>query len=343
MPTFSATPTRRTALAGLGAFTLVLAGGARAQGSGIRVRHAQGEVLLPAAPQRVAVFDLATLDILLALGVQAVGVPQVRMPAYLASQGADKPPAIGTLFEPDHDAVRAVRPDLIIVAGRSSAKYDELSKIAPTLDLSTSTQGFVASVAQNVLLLGRLFGRPEQAAAQAEQLLAAVRRLNTKGDKAGRGLLLFAAGSGLAPQPAHTRFGILYELVGIQPAITAADLPAAQPRAARQPAPAAGSPEAAEADARRARQALEQEQRLARLLAERNPDWLFVLDRPSATGGEPVAPARLAGNAAVLKSTAWQKQQVVHLDAPTWYLVGGGLTALHNSIGQIESAFDASR
>src|SRR5690606_5252700 len=45
--------------------------------------HAQGRTVLPAAPRRVAVYDLAALDMLLALGIEPVGVPQVTPPAYL--------------------------------------------------------------------------------------------------------------------------------------------------------------------------------------------------------------------------------------------------------------------
>ena len=104
--------------------------------------------------------------------------------------------------------------------------------------------------------------------------------------------------------------------------------------------PAAGTPEAALAEQARTRQAEQQEARLASLLGQRDPDWLFVLDRNAATGGPAVAGKLLAHNAAVTKTTAWTKRQVIDLDAPAWYLVGGGLTALHDSIARIGAAFD---
>jgi len=331
---------RRRALAGLaGASTLLLAGRSPAQGNGPGVAHAQGLTTLPAPPKRVAVLDLAALDILQALGIAPVGVPKVNFPPYLAAYGDDAFPKIGTLFEPDDEALRAAQPDLIINAGRSANKYAALSRIAPTIDLSSSTQGFVASVARNILLLGRLFDRQAQAAARAEQLLANARALQDKGARAGKGLLLFAVGNGLAPQAPQTRFGIVYEVAGITPLMAAADQPPARARARQPQAPAEGTPEAAAAEAARARQSQEQAERLARLLA-RDPDWLFVLDRPSATGGEPIAPDLLAANAAIAQTTAWKKQQVIHLDAPGWYLVGGGPTMLENSMASIRAAFD---
>ena len=348
---------RRLALGGIASTFILLVPGqgnaqANAQGSvqssprgGFEAVHAQGRTMLPATPRRVAVFDLAALDILQALGVDVAGVPDAAFPAYLAGDGGarySKVAKVGSLFEPDYGALSAVRPDLIVVASRSSAKFAELSRIAPTIDLSTSTTAFVPSVARNILLLGRIFGRQAEAAALTEQLLADAQALQAKGAKAGTGLLLFVAGQGISPQPAQTRFGVFYELAGIAPAITAADLPPARPRAARQPDPVAGSPEAAAADEARKRQSAQQAARLAALLAQRDPDWLFVLDRNAATGGQPVAEKLLAGNAAVMKTKAWAKRQVVYLDAPTWYLVGGGATALKSGIAQIDAAFTAS-
>ena len=336
---------RRLALGSIAStFTLLTAAPISAQTqSGFDVVHAQGRTTLPDAPKRVAVFDLAALDILQALGVDVVGVPKVAYPSYLAGYGADRHAKVGTLFEPDYEALKATRPDLIVIGGRSSAKYAELSRIAPTVDLSTDTTGFIPSVARNILLLGRLFGRQAEAATRTERLLADVRALQDKGARSGKGLLLFVAGQGISPQPAQTRFGILYEVTGIAPAITAADLPPAQPRAARQAEPAAGTPEAAAADEARKRQSAEQAARLATLLAQRDPDWLFVLDRNAATGGEAVAEKLFAGNAAAVRTKAWTKQQVVFLDAPNWYLVGGGLTALEHAIAQIGTALSKAQ
>ena len=334
---------RRCAIAGLA--SLLLAPTVWAQSGGLLVRHANGETRLPGTPRRVAVFDLAALDILQTLGVEVTAVPKAQFPAHLAAYGADKYIKAGTLFEPDAAALRAMQPDLIIVGSRSASKYADMSAIAPTIDLSTSTQSFVGSVVANMLTLGRLFDRQAQAAAKAEELLLATRTLQAKGAKAGKGLLLFVAGQGISPQPAQTRFGIIYELVGITPAVVASDLPPPRARAvAGQPAaPAAGSPEAAAAEAQRRRDAELREQQLATLLAKVQPDWLFVLDRNAATGGQAQAEKLLAANSAIQQTPAGRSQRVVHLDAPSWYLVGGGYGVLENTIAQVGKAFDLGR
>ncbi len=330
---------RRHALAGLA--SLLITPAVWAQGGGLLVQHAKGETRLPATPRRVAVFDLAALDILQALGVEVAAVPKAQFPAHLAPYGADKYAKVGSLFEPDAAALRALKPDLIIVGSRSASKYAEMSAIAPTIDLSTSTQSFLASVVANMLTLGRIFDRQAQAAAKAEELLVATRALQAKGAKAGKGLLLFVAGQGISPQPAQTRFGVVYELIGITPAVIASDLPPARPRApAGQQAPVAGSPEAAAAEAQRQRDAELRTQQTAAVIGKARPDWLFVLDRTAATGGEAQAAKLLAASTAVQQTPAWTRQRVVHLDPSSWYLIGGGYGVLQSTIAQVSQAFD---
>lgn len=332
---------RRHAIASLAASAAGLAAMRPVGAAELRVPHRKGEAVLPGRPQRIAVFDLAALDILQVLGVEVAGVPKAMLPAYLARYGEDRYAKIGTLFEPDPEALRALRPDLIIVGGRSSAKYEELARIAPTLDLSTGTTDFLGDVVRNLRILGQATGKHVEAEAEGQRFFGEVRALHAKAAGKGTGLLLFAAGSGVSAQAPGTRFGIIYDLIGIRPVIAASEAPAAA-RPARAAAPAPGTPEAAAADAAR-REAGERQAEHLEAALSRNPDWLFVLDRNAATGGKPVAAERLSGNAALRATKAWTAQQVIHLDAPGWYLVGGGLGNLRATIAQISAAFDARR
>ncbi|WPB56096.1 siderophore ABC transporter substrate-binding protein [Xylophilus sp. GOD-11R] len=323
--------TRRATVAGLGACFVLLT--LPAQAAERTVQHAQGRTRLPATPRRVAVYDLAALDILQSLEVPVAGVPAVRLPDYLSDYGGKAFDKVGSLFEPDMAALRAAAPDLIVVGGRSASKYEELSRVAPTLDLSTGTTDFVASVIRNIVLLGTVFDRQARAEALAAQLSIAVRGLQAQGERAGRGLLLFAVGDGLVPQPPKSRFGVVYELAGIASVMRESDAAPAARRAATEPAQDAAATEAA-----RLQQAAANARRLDEMLA-RQPDWLFVLDRPAATGGAPIAAGLLAAHPGVAATPAWRRQQVVQLDAPTWYLVGGGYTALRSSVTQMATAF----
>ncbi|RWR31238.1 iron ABC transporter substrate-binding protein [Sinirhodobacter populi] len=315
--------------------TLGLAVGAAAED--IRVPHARGEVVLPAPPQRIAVFDLPTLDTVNALGksglVVAVPKPADRpanFPAHLSVYAEDRFAPAGTVFEPDAEALKALGPDLIVVGGRSRGKYDEMGAIAPTIDMSGGEGDLVANVVRSTETLGRLLGAQEAAETRIAAFTATVAEVRDLGRDAGTGLVLFGAGQGVSAQPPGSRFGAVYDLVGITPVMEPA-APDAGPR------PEAGTPEA---EAARVRQ---QEVLVAALAAE--PDWIFVIDRNAAVGnaeGEPLAD-RLAKDERVTATKAWQADRVIHLDARTWYLMGGGIDAISASAEAVAEAFAAAQ
>src|SRR5690606_23475355 len=109
------------------------------------VKHAQGETDIDGVPQKVIVFDLAAVDTLDALGVEIDGLPTGILPPYLQKYAGSNTTNVGTMFEPDFEAVAAMEPDLIIVGGRSAPKYAELSKLAPTINLTVDRTNFFAS------------------------------------------------------------------------------------------------------------------------------------------------------------------------------------------------------
>ena len=98
----------------------------------VTVDTAAGSSEVPAAPQSVVVFDPAAVDTISALGQPIAGLPA---PLYL--EGADElmesAETVGTLFEPDFEALAVMQPDLIVVGGRSSAQAEPLASIAPTM------------------------------------------------------------------------------------------------------------------------------------------------------------------------------------------------------------------
>src|SRR5690606_13966933 len=84
----------------------------------IVVKHAQGETTVAQNPAKVVTFDYAALDTLDAPGVDITGLPGSNLPEYLGKFADDKCLKLGSIFEPDYEAVAAAAPDLIIVAGR---------------------------------------------------------------------------------------------------------------------------------------------------------------------------------------------------------------------------------
>jgi len=296
----------------------------------VKIVHKQGQTVLSSVPKTVVVYDLAVLDTLRALGVEPAGVPGSRLPAYLADFEAARYKKVGTLFEPDYEALQALKPDLIIVGGRSSAAYDKLKNIAPTLDLGTGTDHFVNDVIDNVLTLGRIFDKQEQANAVAARVRTTTDALRAAAKPHGTSLLLFTVNGNIMPVEPRSRFGIVYEFVGM-PAVVK-PLTEAEQAAAAGPRPEPGTPEAL-ARSKALGQRLTQ-------AASANPDWIFVLDRGAATGGKGSAAQDLAAHAAISNTPAWKAGRVFYLDPPTWYLVGGGVTALIDSAALIQAALD---
>lgn len=277
--------------------------------STITVAHAQGETTLDGRPKKVFTFDLASLETLDAIGVEVAGVVNALIPAHLSKYKGEEYLKIGSLFEPDFEVINAAQPDLIIVAGRSSPKYKTLSQIAPTIDLTVTDDGVLASAFRNARTLGKIFGKEDDVEARIADVEAAVKLVREKSRGAGRGLIVLTTGGRMSAYGPQSRFGALHTDFGIRPAVEQLD------------------------------RAIHGQGVSFELILKANPDWLFVVDRDAAIGQEGQPAAKLLDNALVARTTAWQKNQVVYLDAVRWYLIGGGLLSLKANALQIADAF----
>lgn len=102
------------------------------------IQHAMGETEVSANPQRVVVLDMGELDMVLALGVQPVGAAFYRLdqplPSYLKDMVKGELKQVGTVGQPNLEAIAALKPDLILSnKSRHEKIYDKLSQIAPTV------------------------------------------------------------------------------------------------------------------------------------------------------------------------------------------------------------------
>lgn len=109
----------------------------------ITVTDAEGEVTLPAPATRVVALEWVYAEDLIALGVPPVGVADVAgYNRFVTAPDAALPESVtdvGTRQEPSLEAIRALRPDLIITdQNRAAANADQLRDIAPTLIFNTA-------------------------------------------------------------------------------------------------------------------------------------------------------------------------------------------------------------
>lgn len=293
------------------------AGHGMAQDASIKVHHAKGEATLQIQPTKTAVFDLPTLDNMQALGIQASAVANSRFPDFLAAYNEESIPRVGSLFEPDHEALGKVAPDLIFVGGRSSAKFDDVLKIAPTLDMSVDSQSPLKSIERNVNTLGKLFGKEPQATASLQKLNASVDALKAKSAKAGNAMLILSIGDKASAFGPGSRFGLIYDVFGFTPNSAVKDLSTTD----RHPFK------------------LED-------IAKADPDWLFVIDRHAATGSNSDKPSskEILEKSIIGQTRAAKNNQIVYVDPYNWYILGSaGLTSMQQNIEQISAALDAKK
>ncbi|MGF0540699.1 siderophore ABC transporter substrate-binding protein [Agrobacterium sp. ES01] len=275
----------------------------------ITVETARGPISVPEKPANVAVFDLSSLDTLHTLGVDVAGVPGSNLPPSLEQYKVDNYTKIGTLFEPDYETLNALQPDLIIIGGRSAAKHDELAKLAPVIDLTADSNNFGASIMRNATTLGAIFGKQAEVNDRIAKLEASVADLTVLGAKAGKALIVLTTGGKMSAYGPGSRFGELHGRFGIA---------AADPDLTVETHGQVVSYE---------------------YILEKNPDWLFVIDRDAAIGQSKGQSAeQMLDNDLVHATNAWKKGQVVYLDPVKMYLTSGGLAAEQGIVDDIASA-----
>ena len=272
-------------------------------------------VEVPFSPTSVVTFDIATLDTLHAIGAgdAVVAIPDIALPEYL-SEYADLP-KVGTLFEPDFEAVADLEPDLIVTAARSTGQYDALSEIATTIDLTGTTGGAFAPEAGLVRAaqLGEIFGKQDEVAAKAAEIEAVIESIRAA-DR-GTALMLSVSGGEYGAFGEGSRFGYFFDGLGFEPAVPAAELPGAE-------GSAHGDTVTNE------------------FILTANPDWIIAFDRGAATGEGGTA-AETLDNELVNKTDAAMNDRIVMLPASELYIVINGLTAIDTVLTTVADAVGA--
>lgn len=123
------------------------------------------ELEVPYNPERIAILDMASMDILDNLGVgdRIVGSAGTSLDYLQQYVTNDNVANLGTIKEADMEAVMACEPDIIFIGGRLSKSYDDLSEIAPVVYLVTdSEKGVVESVGANARTIASIFGLEDQ-------------------------------------------------------------------------------------------------------------------------------------------------------------------------------------
>ncbi|WP_341368496.1 siderophore ABC transporter substrate-binding protein [Yoonia sp. BS5-3] len=269
-----------------------------------------GSASVETNPARIAVFDIAALDTLDALGVDVAGVVAPQYVDYVAgaAEGAE---SVGSLFEPDYEAIAAGGYDLLVAGGRSSRVAPDLAKIAPTIDM-TIWEDTVGQGLDRLEAYGAIFGKQEEADALRADFDAALAAAKGAVADQGKALIVMTNGPTVSAYGAEGRFGWLH---------SALDLPEA----------------IADVETTTHGEAVSFE-----FIRDANPDILIVIDRAAAIGQDGEAAATTLDNALVQETNAWKAGNVIYLDSASIYIAGGGIQSMISTLGQFTQAFSDS-
>lgn len=284
-----------------------------AHADGAIIQHAMGETEVKKDPKIVAVLDVSALDTLYAIGVDVQGVPNDIFVPYLHKFDGQDYRKVGSVFEPDYEALDAMAPDLIIVGGRSSPKYPEVSKIAPTIDLTPDLKNRLGSTIKYAEELGAIFGKQKEASERVTKLRQSVESVKEKARATGNGLLVMTTGGKMSAMGPGTWFGMLYDTFGIKPAVKDLDTSFHGQIV---------SPE---------------------FVLETDPDWLFIIDRDAAIGQAGASAKQVVDNELIRQTKAWKLGHVVYLDPVNWYIVSDGLIAMQAMADELSKALSRAQ
>ncbi|MFU7516375.1 siderophore ABC transporter substrate-binding protein [Clostridium sp. HCS.1] len=283
---------------------------AKEENKTVVVTDQKGEVEVPVNPKNVVVLDLGSLDIMTKLGVEPVALPKSSLPSYLEKYKDDKYVDLGSLKEFDLEKINEVEPDLIIIEGRQESFYEDLKKIAPVLYLGTANSDIFTSVENNAKALGKVFNNEEGVTKELESINKRLEAVNAKvkENNATALMTMFNEGS-LSVYGEGSRYDMVYSKFGFTPADT-------------------------QIEASTHGQNISFE-----YLKEKNPDYLFVLDRGAITGAQ-ASVKETVENELIKTTKAYENGHIIYVNPQAWYVGGSGIMAIDTIISDMETALN---
>lgn len=265
------------------------------------------------AEQRIASFDLGSLDTLDALGLsdQVVGVPKSSLPNYLEQYAEGTYSDIGGLRSPDMEALSESEPSLILYTGRQGDWEDELGEIAPLLNTSLQGDDYLSTFDAHVRELASRLDAEAQAEEALERLHTEIESQREALSNAPSTLVVTHNGGNLM----LNQHPVVHDVLGVK------ELEMPESVTSEKRGERTFTPLSAEA------------------IAKINPDIVLVVDRSAAIGDEPADADSLRKT---LQDAGADNAQVVMLTPALWYLSGGGLQSLALQVEEVAAALSSS-
>ena len=280
--------------------------GVSADGEKIKITHQLGETEVPKNPSRVIVFDYGIADALNTLDVEIAGLPKSSLPSLLSKYEDGKYENVGSLKEPDMEKVYELKPDLIIMSGRLESYYEELNKIAPTIYLGVDNTDYLGSFKKNMETLGQIFDKEKEVKTQVAKVEEAIGKVNEKAEGV-NALIALANDNAFSVYGEGSRFGIIHKEFGIEAVDKTIESSTHGQKASFE------------------------------YILDKNPDYLFVIDRAAVTGGNTSA-KEMFDNEIIKKTDAYKNGNIVYLDADVWYTISGGIESTQKMVEEVLEA-----
>ena len=271
------------------------------------------ETEVPYDPQRIAVLDMAALDILdtLGLGERIVGSAQVSIEYLSEYNPGDGIENLGTIKTADLEKVAACEPDIIFIGGRLASTYADLEAIAPVVYLGVDYEkGVVESTRENARTIASIFGM------EADDLFEGFQpRIDAlKAVMEGRNVLLgMYNASALNLMDTESQLNIIARELG-----------------ANNLGESIGEAE----------KATHGEEASWETIITLNPEYMFILDRSTATGASDAGVREVIENELIQGLDVYREGKIVYFvdNANIWYTATGGVQALDIMLGDLEHA-----
>ena len=278
------------------------------------------DIEVPYDPQRIAILDMPALDIVDALGLgdRVIGSAKVTI-EYLTQYNPDDSNGailnLGSVKTADLEQVAICEPDIIFIGGRLSSMYAELEAIAPVVYLSVDYEkGVVESTRYNAQTIASIFGKEAEVNAMFDGFQPRIDALNAVLN--GRNILLaMYNNNAMSIMDTQSQLNILTaELGGSNLGETVGEV----------------------------EKATHGEDASWETIVNLNPEYIFVLDRSTATGAadEGILGAReVIENDLIKELSCYKDGKIVYFiqHANVWYTSTGGVQALDTMLADLEA------
>lgn len=269
-----------------------------------------GEISIPKELSRITVLDTNSLNTIQELGAsdKIVALPRgTPLPKALSRFSTDQYIDVGTAKEPNLEKIASIQPQLIIMSARMENLIDQIKGIAPTYFNQLDYNDRVNSFKQQTLNIAEMVGKK----AEAEQQLAildqqiATLREKTKDKTA---LVILVNNNKLSAYGVGSRFGLIHDLYGFSPADPAIKVGTHGMSVSHE------------------------------FISEKNPDYLFVIDRNAAITDGDGGAKKVLDNNLINQTNAAKNGNIVFLDSSTWYLMNESLGGMKAMVKEVSAA-----